>query len=90
MLRNAIADRYRQRGVPTGPEQIMVTNGGQQALSLLAQVLVRPGDRVLVEAPTYPGALETFREAAAVLRPLRVGLADYATAAREHRPVLVM
>jgi DNA-binding transcriptional MocR family regulator len=35
-LRRAIAERYRQLGVPTEPEQIMVTNGGQQALSLLA------------------------------------------------------
>lgn len=87
-LRQAIADRYRRLGVPAGPEQIMVTNGGQQALSLLARLFVSPGHRVLVEAPTYPGALEAFRESAAVLRPLTAGLADLASAAREHRPVL--
>ncbi|MGV9822085.1 aminotransferase-like domain-containing protein [Nocardia xishanensis] len=73
-LRTVIADRYRARGVPTDPEQILVTGGGQQALSLLARVLLRPGDRVLVEAPTYPGALEAFREAGAVPRTAPIGL----------------
>ncbi|HEX6353571.1 PLP-dependent aminotransferase family protein [Actinophytocola sp.] len=85
-LRRAIADRYEQRGVPTAPDQILVTNGGQQALSLLARALVRPGDRVLVEAPTYPGALETFREEAAVPRTLPVGLPGLAAAVAEHSP----
>lgn len=85
-LRRAIADRFEQRGVPTRPERVLVTTGGQQALSLLARALVRPGDRVLVEAPTYPGALEAFREEAAVPRPLPVGLPGLAAAAAEHDP----
>jgi DNA-binding transcriptional MocR family regulator len=88
VLRRAIAERYQRLGVPTRPQQIVVTNGGQQALSLLARLLVRPGDRVLVEAPTYPGALEALREAGAVLRPLPVGLDGFANAAAAHRPVL--
>jgi RimJ/RimL family protein N-acetyltransferase len=88
VLRRAIAERYQRLGVPTRPEQIVVTNGGQQALSLLARLLVRPGDRVLVEAPTYPGALEALREAAATARPLPVGLDGFASAAAAHRPVL--
>jgi DNA-binding transcriptional MocR family regulator len=87
-LRAAIAGHYTGRGVPTKPEQILVTGGGQQALSLLASVLVRPGDRVLTEAPSYPGALEAFREAAAVLCPLPVGLAGFEAAVRVHRPAL--
>jgi DNA-binding transcriptional MocR family regulator len=87
-LRRAIAERYQQRGVPTEPGQILVTNGGQQALSLLARAFVRPGDHVLVEAPTYPGALEAFRDEAAVLRPLPVGLGGFDAAAREHHPAL--
>lgn len=87
-LRRAIAERYRQLGVPTEPEQIMVTNGGQQALSLLARMLIRPGDRVLTEAPTYPGAIEAFREAAAVLRSLPAGLSNFQNAASDHRPAL--
>jgi len=87
-LRRAIADRYQQLGVPARPEQIVVTNGGQQALSLLGRLLISPGDRVLVEAPTYPGALEAFRESAAVLRPLPAGLGGFESAVPEHRPVL--
>ncbi|MFF2087189.1 PLP-dependent aminotransferase family protein [Nocardia sp. NPDC058176] len=81
LLRTAIADRYLARGVPTDPAQILVTGGGQQALSLLARALLRPGDRVLVEAPTYPGALEAFREVAALPRTGPVGLGTVTPAA---------
>ncbi|MEV0794118.1 PLP-dependent aminotransferase family protein [Kribbella sp. NPDC050459] len=87
-LRAALADRYTARGVPTAYEQILVTNGGQQALSLLAHALLSPGDQVLVEAPTYPGALEVFREEGAVLRGLPVGLEGIEAAVRERRPAL--
>jgi DNA-binding transcriptional MocR family regulator len=87
-LRRAIAERYAARGIPTGPEQILVTNGGQQALALLARAYIRPGDRVLAEAPTYPGALEAFREEGAVLRPIPVGLDGFEAAVRQHRPAL--
>lgn len=71
-LRRAIADRYAQRGLPTEPGQVLVTNGAQQAISLLTRALANPGDHVLTEAPTYPGALEAFREQATVLRPLQL------------------
>lgn len=87
-LRRVIAERYRRRGVPTAPDRILVTTGGQQALSLLARALIRPGDQVLVETPTYPGALEAFREEAAVPRALPVGLTGFAAAVAEHRPAL--
>ena len=62
-LRAAIADRYTERGLPTDPSQIVVTIGAQHAIALLARVLVRRGDAVLVESPTYPHAHEAFREA---------------------------
>ncbi|MEU4292212.1 PLP-dependent aminotransferase family protein [Kribbella sp. NPDC026596] len=88
VLREAIAARYTGLGVPTAPEHVLVTNGGQQALSLLAHALVSPGDRVLVEAPTYPGALEAFREEGAVLRGLPVGLEGFEAAARDLRPAV--
>ncbi|MFI7640233.1 PLP-dependent aminotransferase family protein [Nonomuraea sp. NPDC049400] len=68
-LRAALAAYYSGRGVPTTAEQIMVTTGAQQALTLLTGLLVAPGDTVLAETPTYPGALEVFRHAAAVIRP---------------------
>ncbi|GAA3385675.1 aminotransferase-like domain-containing protein [Cryptosporangium minutisporangium] len=88
-LRRAIAARYTDRGVPTASEQILITTGGQQAISLIARALLRPGDRVLVEAPTYPGALEAFREEAAVLRTLPIGLPGLRAALATHRPTLV-
>jgi DNA-binding transcriptional MocR family regulator len=87
-LRCAIAERYTRRGIRTGPDHILVTNGAQQALSLLARAFLTPGDRVLVEAPTYHGALEAFREEAAVLRALPIGLSGLKMAARRHHPAL--
>ncbi|WP_330230719.1 PLP-dependent aminotransferase family protein [Nocardia sp. NBC_00508] len=88
ILREAIAERYTRLGAPTHPDRILVTNGGQQALSLLARAFIAPGDRVLVETPTYPGALEAFREQAAVLDALPVGFAGFEAAVRARRPVL--
>ncbi|WP_035804907.1 MocR-like transcription factor YczR [Kitasatospora mediocidica] len=71
-LRQAIADRYTARGLPTGPEQIMVSAGADHALGLVIRLLSRPGDSVLVDSPTYPNALDTIR--ALRRRPLTVGL----------------
>ncbi len=62
-LRDAIAAYYRRRCLPTDPEQIMVTSGAQHAVSLLIRLLCAPGDRVLVDQPTYPHALDTLRQA---------------------------
>ncbi|QCB95256.1 PLP-dependent aminotransferase family protein [Cellulomonas shaoxiangyii] len=69
-LRQAIADRYTARGVPTGPEQVLVTTGAQQAIHLLMVTLAGPGDRVVVEHPTYPHAIDAARGAGA--RPVPV------------------
>lgn len=93
VLRQALADRFSGRGALTGHAQMLVTTGAQQALSLLARALIRPGDRVLVEAPTYPGALEAFREAGAVLRGVPVGpdgvdIEAMTRALRDERPAL--
>jgi DNA-binding transcriptional MocR family regulator len=71
-LRRVIADRYRQRGLPTDPDQIMVTVGAQHAIALLARVLVGRGDRVLIETPTYPHAYEALRAAGGRLMPVSV------------------
>lgn len=67
-LRSAIAAYYTRRGLPTDAAEIIVTTGAQQALTLLTGLLVSPGDTVQTETPTYPGALEVFRHAAAVVR----------------------
>jgi DNA-binding transcriptional MocR family regulator len=71
-LREAIARRYTARGLPTLPEQILVTAGAQHGLCLLLQVLVEPGDAVLVESPTYPHALDALRRARARIVPTGV------------------
>jgi DNA-binding transcriptional MocR family regulator len=74
-LRQAIADRYAVRGLPTHPEQIMVTIGAQHAIALLARVLIGRGDRALIEMPTYPHAYEALRTAGARLVPVSVSAA---------------
>lgn len=71
-LREAIADHYQERGLPTSPDQIMVTIGAQHGLNLLTQTLYSPGERILVEQPTYPHALDTFTAAGARLLALPV------------------
>jgi DNA-binding transcriptional MocR family regulator len=72
-LRAALALMYTRQGLPTASEQILVTSGAQQALSLIAALYVQRGDTVLVENPTYFGALDVFRLAGARLSPVPVG-----------------
>ncbi|MCA9572109.1 MAG: PLP-dependent aminotransferase family protein, partial [Myxococcales bacterium] len=60
------------RGLPGGPEDVVVTRGAQQALFLAAQVLFRPGDRVGVEALGYGPAWDALRLAGAVPVPLPI------------------
>ncbi|MFG2813562.1 PLP-dependent aminotransferase family protein [Streptomyces sp. NPDC048410] len=72
-LREAVADWYRRRSLPTAPDHILITNGAQHALALLARTLLSPRDRVLIDHPTYPHAISTFTEARA--RLLAVSLA---------------
>jgi DNA-binding transcriptional MocR family regulator len=62
-LREAIARRYSERGVPTSASEVLVTTGAQSAIHLLATVLLSRGDRVLVETPTYPHAADALRAA---------------------------
>jgi DNA-binding transcriptional MocR family regulator len=59
-LREAVADGYTRRGVPTSAEQILITSGTQQALDLVLRLSVPPGAHVLLESPTYPNALSAL------------------------------
>jgi DNA-binding transcriptional MocR family regulator len=61
VLREAVARRFTARGVTTRPDQILVTNGSLHGLDLLLRLLIGPGDRVITELPTYPGALDAIR-----------------------------
>lgn len=71
-LQARIAASYDARGVPTSPEQIMVTAGALAAASVVAQAFTAPGDRVVVESPTYPNATQAVRHAGARLVPATV------------------
>nr|WP_295382898.1 PLP-dependent aminotransferase family protein [Pseudoxanthomonas sp.] len=60
-LQAMIAASYVRRGVPTAPEQIIVTSGALSALAIVARALSRPGDRVMLESPVYSNAIEALR-----------------------------
>jgi DNA-binding transcriptional MocR family regulator len=64
-LREALARRFTDRGLPTEPDEILVTTGGQSAIALLARSLVTRGDRVYAESPSYPHAYDALRDAGA-------------------------
>ncbi|MFF2060581.1 PLP-dependent aminotransferase family protein [Streptomyces sp. NPDC058200] len=73
-LRAAVAERFTRRGLATVPEQVLVTSGAQHALTLVLGLLSGPGDRVMVENPSYPNALEAIRRAR--LRHVSVPVTD--------------
>jgi len=59
-LREYIAGRYARSGLNVDPDDILITNGSQQGLDLLAKAFLDRGDGVLVERPTYLAALQSF------------------------------
>ncbi|MFF4604416.1 PLP-dependent aminotransferase family protein [Streptomyces sp. NPDC001339] len=69
-LREAVAARLSARGLPTGPDGLLVTTGSQQALTLVVSTLLDPGDTVLVEDPGYLAALQCFAFAGARVVPV--------------------
>ncbi|MEV7420206.1 PLP-dependent aminotransferase family protein [Streptomyces sp. NPDC089919] len=73
-LREAVAERFTRRGLPTRPEQILITAGAQQALVLALGLLCGAGDRVMTENPTYANALDAIRHAR--LRPASIAVSD--------------
>jgi 2-aminoadipate transaminase len=64
-----VADIRKRMAGPLGrdvkPEEVLIASGSQQIMDMLSRVLIDPGDVIVVEAPTYPGALHTFRNAGA-------------------------
>jgi 2-aminoadipate transaminase len=94
MLRRLVAARLTTRGLPTGAEDLLITSGSQQALTLIATLMLDPGDRVLVEEPSYLAALQCFKLARAVCVPVPCdddGLDPEALPVliAEHRPKLL-
>jgi GntR family transcriptional regulator / MocR family aminotransferase len=72
-LRAALAVHLRRnRGVVCDPDQVLVVSGSQQALDLVARVLLDPGDAVVIEEPHYQGARQVLQAAGATLVPVGV------------------
>jgi 2-aminoadipate transaminase len=93
-LREYVAERLRQRGLHVVPEGVLITHGSQQALDLAARAFLDPGDRVLLESPTYLAALQTFDSYGARYDPLPVDedgmvVAELGRRLRETRPKLL-
>lgn len=59
-LREMIAERMGSREVDADPDNIVITNGAQQGLDLMARTLFEPGDVVIIEGPAYFGAIQIF------------------------------
>ncbi|WP_380280378.1 PLP-dependent aminotransferase family protein [Kitasatospora purpeofusca] len=70
VLREAVAHRFTERGLPTTPDQILITIGAMGALHLVRQALLGRGDRVAVEAPSYAHTLQAMRLAETRLVPV--------------------
>lgn len=60
-LRRCLTGYLRQLGLDVAPDDVLITAGTQQVIAMVAATLVRPGDRVVVESPTWPGALEALQ-----------------------------
>lgn len=61
-LREQICEVMALEGIRANPDDVIITTGSQQALDLISRIFIDPGDVVLVEAPSYVGALGTFRQ----------------------------
>jgi DNA-binding transcriptional MocR family regulator len=89
-LRAAVASMLTAfHGIPTTPEQVLVTTGGQQALDLLLRCEVAPGHPVVMDNPTYPGFIDALYRSGA--RPVGVPPGDMtrlADAVTVHQPAL--
>lgn len=73
-LRETLAERYTARGLPTRADEVMVVNGAVSGLALVLRMLTGPGDRVVVDHPTYPLAIAAIQGASC--RPVGVSLPE--------------
>jgi DNA-binding transcriptional MocR family regulator len=76
VLREAIAADHARRGLATSPEQILVTSGAQHGIDLVLRTLTSPGDRVVVDNPTYPGVLDAITGARDRVVPVDLTVTD--------------
>ena len=93
-LREAIAERYTAAGVPTSAAQILVTSGAQHALNIILKTLAGRQQKVLVEHPSYPNALDAIRASGSRAVPVPMPHASgwdidaMAAAMRHQRPAM--
>lgn len=91
-LRDAIARRFTERGLPTTSEQIIVVSGALQALDLIVRAMLRRGRVALTEIPSFPAALDLLRAAGAGIRQVPLAPdgwdAEQLAALAERRPSL--
>ncbi|NQX44547.1 PLP-dependent aminotransferase family protein [Paenibacillus tritici] len=80
-LREQIAARLGQQGMPVSAHEMILTTGSQQAIDLLCRIMLDPGDTVLVEAPTYLAALQVLGSYRA---DIQVVMSDHAGMLPEH------
>jgi 2-aminoadipate transaminase len=69
-LREWVAQDLHKQGMQVSPDQVLITTGSQQGLDLVAKILIDAGSRILVETPTYLGALQAFTP----MEPVAVGV----------------
>src|SRR5207248_4645361 len=60
LVKRCIVEVMREEGMSVDADELLVTTGGQQVIDLVCKTLIDPGDVVVAEAPTYPGAVPTF------------------------------
>lgn len=93
-LRQWLAGELTREGVPADPDCVQIISGAQQGLDIVAKALLQPGDTVLVEYPTYPGAVAVFRSRGArvvgvPVEPEGMDPDQLMAAMRQHRPRLL-
>ena len=71
-FRRAVARYLHARGLPTSEDDILITSGGQQAISLLLSLFLRPKDEVIVENPSYRGLIDALLFARARVLPVAI------------------
>ncbi|MBW8752083.1 MAG: PLP-dependent aminotransferase family protein [Propionibacteriales bacterium] len=94
-LKEAVAERYAARGLPTTAEQVMIVPGALAGIAVVARALVKRGGRTLVENPTYPNAIATLRHSGGRLVSTDVGredahVGDLVDVARQVSPALAL
>ena len=93
-LRASIAEHLSRNGLRTSIDQVLVTGGAQEAIYLVSKLFVRPGDRVLIEDPTWLGAIDAYRTSRASVLSVKtnqdgVVIEDLADQLEREEPILV-